>query len=124
MAAWLANLRTRSLPARVAVLGAAVFVVYALVAPAIGLLGGWAALAAAAVAAGSCAAGAAAALVASHCLRGPNSALPGMLRSMAARMGIPLAFGLACHLRGGLLADAGLLYYLLLFYPVTLVMVS
>jgi len=39
---------------------------------------------------------------------------------MAARMGIPLAFALACHLRGGLLADAGLLYYLLLFYPVTL----
>jgi hypothetical protein len=43
-----------------------------------------------------------------------------MLVSMAARMGIPLVPALAIHLAGGPLANAGLLYYLLVFYPITL----
>jgi len=39
---------------------------------------------------------------------------------MLIRMGIPLAAALLVFLRGGPLADAGFLYYLVLFYPVTL----
>ena len=35
-------------------------------------------------------------------------------------MGIPFGVGLAIHLGGGPLANAGFLYYLLVFYPVTL----
>jgi hypothetical protein len=58
--------------------------------------------------------------MASHLLRGPKHALAALLAGMAARMGIPLAFGLAIHLQGGPLAEAGLLYYLLVFYPVAL----
>jgi hypothetical protein len=64
--------------------------------------------------------GAAIALLLSHQLRGPRYALHGLLAGMAARMGIPLGFALACQLHGGLLADSGLIYYLLVFYPSTL----
>ena len=38
----------------------------------------------------------------------------------AARMGIPLLPVLLIHLQGGRLAEGGLLYYLLIFYPITL----
>ena len=84
------------------------------------LLRGWEGLAAAAAAAVFCLAGATIALVVSHLFRRPKQVLAGMLLGMAARMGIPLGFGLACHLHAGALAQAGLLYYLLVFYPVTL----
>ena len=93
---------------------------YALVAPVAGFCGGAAGIWAAAAAALLCLAGAGLALVVSHALREPNHALYGMLLGMAARMGIPMGFGLLCHLQGGALAEAGLLYYLLVFYPVTL----
>ena len=83
-------------------------------------LGGGRALAAAVVAAVFCLVGATIALMASHLLRGPKNALAALLAGMAARMGVPLAFGLAIHLQGGPLAKAGLLYYLLIFYPITL----
>jgi len=93
---------------------------YALVAPVAGFCSGSAGLWAAAAAAVLCLAGAGLALVLSHALREPKHALYGMLLGMAARMGVPLAVGLPCHLHGGALAQAGLLYYLLVFYPVTL----
>lgn len=97
-----------------------VLTLYALVAPVAGWLSGLVGLWAAAAAAGLCLAGAAMALVAGHLLRGPKHILYGMLAGMAARMGIPLGFGLAWHHFGGTLAEAGLLAYLLVFYPVTL----
>ena len=43
-----------------------------------------------------------------------------VLVGMMIRMGIPLAAALAVYFRGGPLADAGFLYYLVVFYPVTL----
>ena len=39
---------------------------------------------------------------------------------MVLRMGIPLAIVVILHLVGGPLVQAGLLYYFLLFYPLTL----
>jgi hypothetical protein len=120
METWFAKLRGRSLAARAAFLGLVVVGLYGVVSPAAGLWGGWAGLWAAAAAAGVCLAGALSALVASHVLSGPKYALAAMLAGTAARMGIPLAFALACQLHGGALAEAGLLYYLLIFYPVTL----
>ena len=39
---------------------------------------------------------------------------------MFARMGVPLICGLVLQLRGGMLAQAGVLFYLAAFYPVTL----
>jgi len=98
----------------------AVLVALVPVGPVAVCIGGGVALAAAAVAAVFCLAGASIALLVSHLLRGPKRALAALLAGMAARMGIPLAFGLAIHLQGGPLAEAGLLYYLLVFYPVTL----
>jgi hypothetical protein len=118
---WLAELSSRGLAARGALLAAVVLAEYALVGPLAGVLGGLPGVAAAAAAAGLCLAGAGLALVVSHAFCGrPKYALYGVLLGMALRMGIPLGLGLTCHILGMALARAGLLYYLLVFYPVTL----
>jgi hypothetical protein len=119
-ASWLYNLRNRNAAVRIATLTLVVLVVFGLVGPVAFHIGGLMALAAAALAAGLCLAGGSMALMASRLLPGPNLALVALMTSMTARMAIPLAFGLAIHLHGGPLAKAGLLYYLLVFYPVTL----
>jgi hypothetical protein len=104
-------------------LGALVLVVavaVAVVAPVALYLSGGIGLASAAIAASLCLAGAVVALVAARLFHGSSGALAGMLLGMAARMVIPLGGGFACHVQGGPLAEAGLLYYLLVFYPITL----
>jgi len=106
--------------AKAAMLALAVLLVLVPVGLVTMFVGGGKALAAAVVAAVFCLAGATIALMASHLLRGPKNALAALLVGMAARMGVPLTFGLAIHLQGGPLAEAGLLYYLLIFYPITL----
>jgi len=113
-------LRNLSLAARSTILVTVAVTLYALLAPTAFFFGGVAGLWAAAAAAAMCLGGAGIALVISYLLRSPARALCGMLLGTAARMAIPLGFGLAAHLRGGPLAEAGLLYYLLVFYPVTL----
>jgi len=120
MKSWFAKLRRRSLAVRGGLVCLTSVGLYLLVAPVAGLVGGWAGLAAAAAAAAACLAGAVAAILLSHALSKPERVLYGLLAGTVARMGIPLGFALACHLHGGALADAGLLYYLLVFYPVTL----
>jgi hypothetical protein len=120
MAGWLTTLRRQGVGTRTAALAALVLVVWAVVATLAGLLAGAMALAAATVAAGLCLGGAIGALVAAYWLRDPRYMLHMVLVGMALRMGLPLATGLALHFRGGPLADAGVLYYLLVFYPVTL----
>ncbi len=67
-----------------------------------------------------CYAGAVLALGTNAILHQPEHALLALLLGMMARMGIPFGLGLAVHLQGGPLAKAGLLYYLLVFYPITL----
>jgi hypothetical protein len=116
----LSHLRNQSATVRVVVLTALVLAVFAIVGPAAVVIGGPMALMAAAVAAALCWAGAAIALTTSRFLPGPSLALAALSTGMVARMAIPLAAGLALHLRGGPLAEAGMLYYLLVFYPVTL----
>ena len=120
MANRLTALRRQGVGTRTAVLAVVVLVVWAVVAGLAGRLSGAMAVAAASVAAGLCLAGALAALLTAHWLRDPKLVLHAVLAGMATRMGIPLATGLAIHFRGGALADAGVLYYLLVFYPVTL----
>jgi hypothetical protein len=83
-------------------------------------LGGPTALTASAVAGALCLVGAATALLTSHLLRGPDLAIVALLVGMVARMGLPLTVGFVIHLQGGPLAAAGLLYYLLVYYSVTL----
>ena len=115
-----ARLRSRGPLVQSAVLGLAVLAAYAVVAPVAGLLSGADGLAAAAVAAGLCLLGAILALLVCRSFRGPQRAWQGVLAGMLPRMGVPLAFALVLHLRGGPLAEAGLLVYLVVFYPVTL----
>jgi hypothetical protein len=120
MANLFARWRSRGLATQAAVLVGMVLAVYAAVAPVAGALSGTVGLAAAAVAAGLCLAGAGLALVACRLYRDSKRALQGVLIGMVLRMGVPLLSALAIQVQGGGLARAGLLVYLVVFYPVTL----
>jgi len=120
MRSWLSRLGSRGLAAQSAALALAVLAAYAVVAPVAGSLGGTAGLAAAATAAGVCLLGAQWALVVSHRCRDPKHVWRSALTGMLPRMGIPFVLGLIFQLRGGMLAEAGLLVYLVVFYPVAL----
>ena len=120
MHAWLAKQRSRSLAARGGMLTLVVVVLYFAMAPVAGWFHGWPGLLAAAVAGALCLVGSGIALIMSHLLRAPERVLYGMLLGMAVRMGFPLGMGLVLHMRGGVLANSGLLYYLVVFYLVTL----
>jgi len=113
-------IRRQGLAVREALLTVVTVVVFALVGPVAygqsGESGLWAAAAAAAV----CLAGASVALAVGECFRSPERAVIGLGVSMAPRMGIPLGFALWVHLAGGVLAESGFLYYLVVFYAVTL----
>jgi len=105
--------------AQAAWLGAAVLVVLAIAGPLIAHWGGGAGMMAAAAAGGACWAGAAAGLAIGR-LFAPN-VFAALLAGMLVRMGVPLGFAVVILIGGGHLAQAGFLYYLLLFYPVTLI---
>jgi len=120
MRIWLTNLRSRSLAVRGAVLASVVLVLLAVLGPIGWVMDGATGVAAAVAAATLCFVGTALALGLSHLFRAPEHVLYGVLTGMAARMGIPLAFGMAVHLHGGALAQNHFLHYLLVFYPVTL----
>jgi len=120
MRSWLTRVRGWGLAAQSAVLLGVVLVACGIVMPVAGFVSGSAGIAAALVAAGLCLLGAGLALVACRLFRGPEHVLPAVLVGMLLRMGIPLASGLALQFQGGPLAEAGLLVYLVVFYPVTL----
>ena len=115
-----ATIRAWGLPAQLLLLAAVVLAVYALVAPVAGRVTGVAGLAASATAAALCWLGAAAALVVSRAFRDPERVLYGVLCGMLLRMGIPLFSALALQLSVAALAEAYLLIYFLVFYPITL----
>ena len=117
---WRTKLQSQGMIVQSAVLGLVVAIVYGAVAPAAGFWRGGAGLMAAAVAAALCFLGGALALVVCHLRREPKHVLQRVLLGMLPRMGIPLGFALFFQLRGGVLAEAGLLYYLVVFYPFTL----
>lgn len=116
----LARVRRWGVIAQSALLLGIVLVACVIVTPVAGIVSGFAGVAAALVAAGLCLLGAGLALVACRLFRGPKRVLPAVLAGMLLRMGIPLASGLALQFEGGPLAEAGLLVYLVVFYPVTL----
>jgi hypothetical protein len=120
MIAWPVNLRTRGLSARLAVLAIVVLIAYALTAPAAVRLDGSLGLAAAAVAAGLCLLGAAAPLAITDRLRRSGEILAALWLATGLRIGVPFVAGMAIHLHGGPLAQAGLLWYLLGFYLIVL----
>ena len=120
MASWLGRLRSRGVAVRLAALGVAVLAAYVLAAPMIVHLGGLDGLTAAGLAGGLCLAGAAGALAMGNMLRGPGGVLAALWLGMLLRMGVPFGIGMTVHLQGGRLAQAGLVWYLLLYYPITL----
>ena len=120
MKRWFGKLRSRGLGAQSAVLGLAVLAAYALVAPIAAWHSGSAGMITAAAAAAFCLLGALAALVLAHRFREPDIAWQGMLLGMLPRMGIPFVLGIIFQLWSGMLAQAGLLVYLVVFYPVAL----
>ena len=81
---------------------------------------GWSGLGASALALGVCFFGALAAFCVSAAMQGPTRAMVSLLLGMSLRMGVPLASALVVEIRGGPLAGAGFVYYLLLSYLVML----
>jgi hypothetical protein len=117
----LCRLPQTSLLLRAILLGAVVLVAAAVILPFGWVISGnRAGVLAAAAAGGVCLLGAWTALALSEPLRRPQHLLALVLVGMMIRMGIPLAAALAVYFRGGPLADAGFLYYVVGFYPVTL----
>jgi len=120
MNGWLQRSRSRGVAAQSAVLVLALLVAYVVVAPVAGSFGGRRGLATSAAAAGFCLLGAGSAWIATRRFSHPSHALLRLLIAIPLRTGLPLVLGLMYHLRGGVLAEAGVLVYLLAFYPVTL----
>ncbi|MFP6614176.1 MAG: hypothetical protein VB835_17840 [Pirellulales bacterium] len=106
--------------ARVGLLIAAVLFSYFLVAPVAWLISGRVGLLAAAVAAGLCVVAALVALLVNFFFHGPALALHSMVAGMMLRMGIPLAVGMVLHQKVELLATHGMLYYMVVFYFISL----
>ncbi len=101
-------------------LAVAVAVAWALASPVAWGLDHWAGLTASAAAAGLCFFGAQGALVWSWWFRGPKYLLLSSLGGMLPRMVVPLAGALVLQISVDPLAKAGVLLYLLYFYPITL----
>jgi len=120
MLRWFANLRNRGLAGRAVVLLTAVVLVYAAAAPILVAFRGRIAMFVAAAAAIPCLLGAGLALLIAEWLRGSKHVSAIAWAPIPLRTGVPLLCGLVVHLHGGPLAEAGFLYYLLIFYPVTL----
>jgi len=60
------------------------------------------------------------ALLLAALVRGPAAPMYGMLVGMMARMTVPMAIGVTLQLKVEWLADAGMIFYLLVFYLATL----
>ncbi len=72
------------------------------------------------VAAGVCWFGAVITLPIAALFRGPSAMMYGLALSMLGRTMLPLVLGVALHFASPMLADAGMIYYLLVFYLLTL----
>lgn len=108
------------LVAQAGALCAVVAVLWAAVSPLAYSLSGVAGLWAAAVGAGATLLGGLIALLLASLCRGPAAPMYGMLVGMMARMVVPMAIGVAVQLKVEWLADAGMIFYLLVFYMATL----
>jgi hypothetical protein len=95
-------------------------VAFALIGPFAGLLNGWRGVMAAVTAAAACWLGAALALAVGRAHHGPLQALYAMVSGMLLRMAVPLAACAVLQSQGGPLAEAGIVYYAVVFYLVTL----
>jgi hypothetical protein len=93
---------------------------YVILAPLAYSLHGTESLVASAVAAGICLLGSFGALAAMQVLSGPASLIGGVVLGMFLRMAVPLIFCCIVYHQPGLLTRAGMVFYVLAFYMVTL----
>jgi hypothetical protein len=93
---------------------------YLLLAPLAYSLHGTDALIASAVAAAICVFGSLGALIAMQFLKGPAMLIGGVVLGMFLRMTVPLVFCMIVYLQPGFLTRAGMVFYVLAFYMVTL----
>jgi hypothetical protein len=84
------------------------------------LRGNWSDLPGAAVAVGVCLTGTLLSLLVGHRFRHPDQAMISLLLGMMFRTGLPACVALSWHFFAAPLADAAFVYYLLLFYFVSL----
>jgi len=119
MANWQANVQ-RGVAVRQALLVACMAAAYVLVLPWACWQFGLSGVLAATVAGGVCLLASALALWVGHVHRAPNQAFQGVLLALMLRTGIPLGFAVVAHSSAGLLTWSGLVYYLLVFYLVSL----
>lgn len=82
---------------------------------------GWAGVFSASVAGATCLVGGLLAWMLVGLLNGPSNMVPRVLLGMFPRTGLPLAVSMVVYLKGGALAEAGFVYYILAFYFVILV---
>ncbi len=115
------RVRDATLAVQLATLLAIVLCVFVMVAPIAVHFHGGLGIAAAAISAALCLTGAGVALVAANGARSTDHVLRAMLIGIIARMVIPFGFGAGLYFSSQPLAEAGILVYLLVFYPVTLV---
>ncbi|MCR4415843.1 MAG: hypothetical protein NUV77_25800 [Thermoguttaceae bacterium] len=120
MALRLDRLRDARLWIRIAVLSAVTAGVLAASILVAWAISGFPGVVAATLAALACWLGASAAMVAGERYRAPRMAVAGFFAGMVFRIGVPLGLVFFARLGGGALFDLGLLYYLLVFYAVTL----
>ncbi len=108
------------LAARLGLVSAILLVTWLLLAPWAYYTAGNLGMAACGAAAGIVWLGAAIALPIASLLAGPATAVFGVTLAMFARAAVPLAAGVTLHFQSPALAQAGLIYYLLVFYMVAL----
>ena len=110
----------RCVGVRIAILISALLLALAAAAPVAAYLGGSEGLLAAGTAMAICLLGGISALVLDHLLGSIGLVPYNVLIGMIPRMGLPLGLCMIVYVVGGVLARSGLAYYLLLFYPLML----
>lgn len=120
MMGWLIRLRNSRWTVQSAAIAGAVLLTGSAVAPVAIWHAGKGGLVAAVVAAAVCLTGAEVALLLGRRFREPHRAWIAFTIGMVPRMGVPLVAALIANFSAGPLVDCGFLYYLILFYFVTL----
>lgn len=111
--------RSLSPVARAGVLAGVLSLAFAVAVPIALNAAGWDGVAAAGCAALLCLAAGVAVIVLTLFASSPEHVAYLVVLGMLLRMGIPLVSCLAIYYRGGWLVDGGMVYYLLVFYPLT-----
>lgn len=117
---WVALARSLSPVARAALLFSLLFLAVLISLPVAANASGWQGCAASACAALLCFAAGVAVVLVTLFASSPEHVAYFVVLGMFFRMGIPLVACLAIYVRGGWLVEAGLVYYLLVYYPLAL----